>query len=186
MLVMSNHYFEEEVTGVMKGKTVANEWWYGLSLRGHILLGLVAIFTGPFQLMSFLRNRFIKLHRGMGYIYAISVLISSLCGLLVAQFPMGGMITQVGFSLLAIFWLFSLLKAVQQIRKGEIKQHQKWMFINYGLTFAAITQRTLLLFPLFLDVDFMNIYRLSAWLPWMLNTAVAVFLYNRVKVEITL
>jgi hypothetical protein len=51
--------------------------------------------------------------------------------------------------------------------------------ISYGLTFAAITQRTLLLVPLLTDIEFIFIYRLSAWLPWILNTAIALYLFKK-------
>ena len=180
MLIMSNHYFQNEITGVMKGKPVESEWWYGLSLRGHIIFGLVAIFIGPFQFVEKLRIKHIDIHRRIGYIYVLSVLISGICGLIVAQFPMGGIISQIGFSTLAVFWLYSLFKSIKYIRNKNVDKHKKWMFINYGLTFAAIPQRTLLLIPLFIDVDFMDIYRLSAWLPWIMNTIIALLVYNKI------
>jgi len=180
MLVMSNHYFQNEITGVMKGKTVENEWWYGLSLRSHIVFGLIAIFIGPFQFIEQIRSKFQKTHKQIGYLYAYSVLISGLCGLVVAQFPMGGIISRLGFSTLAVFWLYTLIKSVLLIKQNKVQQHRKWMFINYGLTFASIPQRTLLLVPLLIDVEFMDIYRLSAWLPWILNTVIAIALHNQI------
>jgi uncharacterized membrane protein len=179
MLVMSAHYFQHRITGVMQGKAVAESLWYLVCLRGHIAFGLVAIFLGPFQLDNRLRAQKRMLHKRLGYIYTISVLISAVFGLIVAQYPMGGIITRVGFSLLAICWMYTLYRAVHSIRNGKIELHQKWMFINYGLTFAAITQRSLLLLPLFFGLDFMNIYRLSAWLPWMLNMVVAWVIYKQ-------
>ena len=53
-------------------------------------------------------------------------------------------------------------------------QHGLYMELSYALTFAAITQRSLLLVPLLTDVPFMPIYQLSAWLPWLLNLGLIV------------
>ena len=92
---------------------------------------------------------------------------------------MGGWITTIGFSALSIAWLYTTIKAISSIRKGDILNHKKWMFLSYGLTFSAIIQRTLLLIPLLTETPFMPIYQLSAWLPWMLNLTIAYYLYER-------
>ena len=73
----------------MKGKPVEGEWWYGLSLRSHIIFGIIAIFIGPFQFIEKLRTKHLNTHRIVGYIYVFSVLISAFCGLIVAQFSNG-------------------------------------------------------------------------------------------------
>jgi len=93
------------------------------------------------------------------------VFFSGFAGLIVAQFAMGGWITSVGFSVLSFLWLFTTIKAISSIRLGDISNHKKWMFLSYALTFSAITQRTLLLIPLWTETLFMPIYQLSAWLP---------------------
>jgi hypothetical protein len=142
MLTMSLHFFQNEISGIMKYKDIS------ANMR-------------------------------LGYIYLSSVLISSVMGLLVAQFAMGGIVSTIGFSILAVFWFVSAIIAITSIRKKDIVTHKKWMFISYGLTFAAITQRTLLLVPLLTDIEFIFIYRLSAWLPWILNTAIALYLFKK-------
>jgi len=92
---------------------------------------------------------------------------------------MGGLITAVGFTTLSMLWLFVTIKAITAIISGDISNHEKWMYLSYALTFAAITQRKLLLVPLLTEVPFMTIYQLSAWLPWMVNLAIAYALYRR-------
>ena len=179
MLVMSTRYFQGEVVGVMKRKSVTQEAWYILAVQGHIALGLGAIFAGPFQFVKSIRQRSRVVHRWIGYSYVACVVASGSLSLVAAQFAMGGSVTRVGFSVLAAFWLYTIVKAVGAIRLGEVRKHERYMYINYGLTFAAITQRTLLLTVLLFGLDFMTVYRLSAWLPWMFNTCVAVFLFRR-------
>ncbi len=181
MLLMSFHYLIGEDSGILKGKVLQDIHWYRTSLRAHILMGIAAIFIGPFQLIPAMVRKRPRLHRTLGYMYTLAVASSALTGLNIAQHAMGGMITRIGFSLLALLWLGSLVYALLNIRKRNIRQHQKGMLINYALTFAAITQRTLLLFAFLPAFDFMPIYQLSAWLPWMFNVSIALYLIKDKK-----
>ncbi|MEM9917984.1 MAG: DUF2306 domain-containing protein [Bacteroidota bacterium] len=179
MLVMSLHFFQNEISGILKYKDVSSNFLYRLCFKTHIFLGIVAIFTGPTQFLTKWRASYLKVHRRLGYVYFLSVLISAVMGLLVAQFAMGGMVSMLGFSVLGVFWFLSAVLAIAAVRKKDIVAHKKWMFISYGLTFAAITQRTLLLVPLLTSIEFIFIYRLSAWLPWILNTTIALYLFKK-------
>jgi uncharacterized membrane protein len=179
MLVMSLHFFQQEISGILKYKAVSSNFIFRLCFKSHILFGMLAIFTGPVQFLTYLRNKHLRFHRRMGYVYFVSVLISSVMGLIIAQYAMGGIISTVGFSLLAIAWMGSAVLAIVSIRRKKVTAHKKWMFVNYGLTFAAIPQRTLLLVPLLIDLEFIPIYRLSAWLPWILNTLIALYLFRK-------
>ncbi len=178
MIVMSVHYFQSDSAGILKRKEIANSFWYLLTFRTHIFLGLVAISIGPFQFLKKIRYNYKTGHKVAGYIYTMSVLLSGLSGLIIAQFAMGGWKTTIGFSMLSLTWLYTTIKAINSIRGGNILNHKKWMFFSYGLTFAAITQRTLLLIPLLTETPFIPIYQLSAWLPWLLNLSIAYCLYK--------
>jgi len=94
---------------------------------------------------------------------------------------MGGWISTIGFSLLALGWFYTTVKAVIAIKAGQIKKHQMWMFFSYALTFAAITQRTLLLVPLLTTIPFIPIYQLSAWLPWAINLSIAYVVHSKIS-----
>ena len=179
MIVMSYHYFSTDGSGILRTKQIADSLWYLLAFKTHISLGLLAILTGPFQFLKKVRKTSLVLHKTIGYIYVTCVCLSSITGFIIAQYAMGGPITSVGFSILSFFWLFTTLRAFLLIYKGDINGHKKWMFLSYSLTFAAITQRTLLLIPLLTTVAFMPIYQLSAWLPWLLNLGIAYLLFQR-------
>lgn len=178
MLVMSAHYFLEAQSGIMIGKSIASTNWYRLALRLHIFFGLIAMLIGIIQLLP-QQNR--KRHRISGIVYVSSVAISGGFGLLVAQYAMGGWVTTLGFSFLAIVWLGTTFLGVKTAIQGQLVAHKKWMWFSYALTFAAIPQRTMLLIPLLTTVPFMPIYRLSAWLPWLLNLAVTYLLLYRIR-----
>ena len=144
-----------------------------------MFFGLIAITVGPFQFVKRILKGNKSIHRRIGYVYFISVLISSVCGIMVAPFAMGGWITSLGFTILSVTWGLITVKSVLAIRGGDLESHQRWLFYSYGFTFSAITQRTLLLIPLLTNVSFMPIYQLSAWLPWILNLIIASLLLKR-------
>ena len=179
MLVMSIHYFQEDITGILKGKEISSEIWFRYSLRIHIISGMLAIFIGPIQFIKKLRMRSTSVHRSLGFLYSISVIIGSISALVIAQFAMGGLISTLGFSLLAVIWLCATLLSVKEAIKGNFSTHKKWMFISYALTFAAIPQRTMLILAIVTNIPFIHIYQLSAWLPWILNIGIALFIYHR-------
>lgn len=176
MLLMSRHHFQAEESGILVGKAIAASFGYRFLFLTHVSMGIVAISLGPFQFLPNLLKKRPKWHRMLGYVYAVGVLLSSISGFGVAPYAMGGIASQSGFSVLALLWFFTALKAVHLARIGQIGAHRYWMYLNYGLTFAAITQRTMLLIPLWTDVPFMPVYRLSAWLPWILNLGLAHYL----------
>jgi len=173
MIAMSFHYLQNDNTGILPSKEVAKQTWYLFIFRTHIFFGLIAICIAPAQFPRRLRNRYPVLHKRLGYIYVASIALSGISGLIIAQFAMGGMISTLGFSLLSIIWLIVTSKAVAAAISRDLLAHQRWMTFSFALTFAAITQRTLLLIPLLTDVPFMPIYQLSAWLPWIVNLIIA-------------
>lgn len=183
MVVMSLHYFQSDSAGILKRKEVADHFWFLFSFRTHIFLGLVAIVIGPFQFLKKIRSTYKTLHRVIGYVYTVSILFSSLAGLIIAPFAMGGWVTTIGFSILSIAWLYITIKAVYFIRNGDLSNHEKWAFLSYALTFSSITQRTLLLIPLLTGIPFIPIYQLSAWLPWLLNLGIAYSLHKRSYIQ---
>ncbi len=179
MIIMSLHYFQSDSAGILKRKEIAESFWFLLTFRTHIFLGIVAISIGPFQFIKKIRTNYKTVHKVIGYIYTVSVFLSGLSGLIIAQFAMGGWITTIGFSILSLMWIYTITKAITSIRAGDALNHKKWMFLSYGLTFAAITQRTLLLIPLLTDIPFIPIYQLSAWLPSLINLSIAHYLFKR-------
>ena len=179
MIIMSWHYLIEPASGILIKKAAAQYDWYKFIFRTHVLFGLIAISTGPFQLSNTLRRRNLSLHRSLGYLYSLSVGLSSLAGLGVAPHAMGGWISSLGFSILAVLWFSTLVLGVTAARKGDIIRHHMWMFLNYGLTFSAITQRTMLLLAFIPSLPFLSVYKASAWLPWMINVAIAYTIFLR-------
>ena len=140
----------------------------------HILLGGLSLLTGWSQFSSRIRNKFLNFHRNLGKVYVAAVGISGISGLYIAFFAEGGPIAQWGFTFLAIFWLFTTSMAFLSIRAKKISEHQKWMIRSYALTFAAVTLRIYLpLFEIFTDLQFVESYRIIAWICWVPNIILA-------------
>ncbi|SDI13370.1 Uncharacterized membrane protein [Sinosporangium album] len=149
-----------------------------LSLAVHALPGGLALIIGPLQFLTPLRVRRPRLHRLLGRIYMICVLIASGAAVFAATFSLGGFSIQIAFYLLVVGWLYTLAKAYLCIRRGEVQLHRIWMIRNYTLTFAAVTLRVYLLLGLMLkqtytSLPFDEIYNASGWASILVNVVVA-------------
>ncbi|MEL6866436.1 MAG: DUF2306 domain-containing protein [Bacteroidota bacterium] len=179
MMIMSFRYFVEDNAGILNGKVIKEQLWYKITFLIHIAMGILAIATGPIQFIDPILRRAPWLHKIIGYGYSLGVLLSGCSGLIIAQYAMGGIITSVGFSSLAIIWLGSLFMALKNILQGKVAAHKAWMTINYALTFSSITQRTILLFAFIPSFSFIVVYQISAWLCWLFNIGVACYIISR-------
>lgn len=135
----------------------------------HTLGGAIAVLIGPWQFLSRLRTQWRRVHVWMGRIYLLAVLSGALGGLYFAPSSVGGQPGVVGFSLLAIFWLYSGTMAYLSIRRGDVIAHRRWMIRNYALTFAAATLRIELGMLQLAGVTFDIAFPIVAWSSWVLN-----------------
>jgi len=174
--------------GLLQGKPVEiknNPVWH-IIFYLHISFGGIALLIGWTQFSKKLRKRYLNTHRLIGKIYVIAVLISSCAGMYIALFASGGIICVMGFGMLALLWFYTIIKAYTNIRRLQIQEHQKWMIINYALTFAAVTLRIWLpMMQLLMHVEFITAYRIVSWLCWMPNLIVAALIINKNKTKLT-
>jgi uncharacterized membrane protein len=145
----------------------------GLAVPLHFAGGGVALALGAFQLNAALRSRRIQLHRILGRIYVVSVLVGGVSGLRLAIASQGGMIAHAGFGVLACAWLFTTVCGFLRIREGNDIDHRAWMIRSYSLTFAAVTLRIYLPLSLVVGIPFGVAYPAIAWLCWVPNIIIA-------------
>jgi uncharacterized membrane protein len=151
-------------------------------LIAHVVASMLAILIGPFQFLPGIRKgRWLTFHRWLGRIYLLSILFGGLSGLYMAQLAYGGTISRLGFTALAILWLFSGFRAYKHIRNKEITSHREWMTRNYALTFAGVMLRVWN--PIFdaIGIDFTTGYIVVAWLAWVPNLIVAQWMITRIR-----
>ena len=152
----------------------------GAVIRVHAFAAIAALALGPWQFSASLRGRRPRLHRLMGRAYlGIGVLIGGLTGLYLAQFAYGGAPARLGFTLLALAWLYTGWRAYAAIRHGDVRAHRAWMMRNFALTFAAVTLRLYLPVAAIAGLPLAASYAAIAWLCWVPNLAVAQWLLKR-------
>jgi uncharacterized membrane protein len=135
----------------------------------HAFGGAIAALIGPFQLITRLRTAWPKVHRWMGRTYLLAVLAGGLAGLYFAPTSTAGTVGRVGFTVLALFWLYSGTRAYLAIRRGNVQEHRRWMLRNYALTFGAATLRIELPLLIIGGLSFPAAYSLVAWISWVPN-----------------
>lgn len=175
------YFFVDRTFGLLASKTdiLLNDRLWNYGFYGHIVPGGIALLIGWTQFSSRIRKRRMKMHRIIGRIYVISVVISGICGLYIAQFATGGISNVIGFSLSAIVWLGTTIGSYFAIRKRNIIRHQNLMIFSYAVCFSAVTLRIWL--PLLIGAtgSFDSAYLIVAWLSWVPNLAVAYFIIQR-------
>ena len=172
--------------GLLQSKNnelLENALW-NIGFYGHIVFGGIALLTGWSQFSEKLRRKRIELHRNLGKIYIISVLISGICAVYIVFFATGGIITSVGFIALGVIWLFTTIKAYMAIRKNDLSLHQGMMIYSYAACFAAVTLRIWLPLLTASFGSFIIAYKIVAWLCWVPNMIFAYFWVRKKGLQI--
>lgn len=141
----------------------------------HIIFGGIALLIGWIQFSKNLRTKKIQLHRNIGKMYFVSVLLSGTSGLYVAMFATGGIVSITGFALLALVWLATSIRAYTAVRSKNILLHEKMMIYSYAACFSAVTLRIFLGLGMGIFKDFDLVYPICAWLCWVPNILIAHF-----------
>lgn len=164
---------EQGLLGSKNPEILSNNVWQ-IAFYLHIYFGGISLLTGWSQFSKKLRAKRLKLHRILGKIYVIAVLISAMAGFYVAIYANGGLVAKLGFSFLAIGWFYTTLNAYTTIKRKEIQKHRKWMIRSYSLTLAAVTLRLWMpILPNLLEISFDDSYIIISWLCWVPNIIIA-------------
>lgn len=163
-----------------KQRVFPHTWWR-ISFYTHVFTSWMILIAGFTQFTPWLLRRYPRIHRLMGWIYLVLViLVSGPAALVMALYANGGLPARTGFTLLAVLWIgFTLLAGYYAIRR-QFDLHGAFMFRSYALTLSAITLRgyTYLLE----ETTFASprdIYITTAWLSWVLNLLLAEWLIRR-------
>lgn len=149
--------------------------WYGF-LWIHAISAGIALGIGWLQFVKKLRLRKAVVHRSIGYIYSLMIIIAGVTGLYLAYYANGGLSAQIGFSALSIMWIFTLFQGLRTIIvERDPIAHGRWMVRNYALTCAAIALRiyTPLAAVFFGLEDTNDTFHVIAWLCWIPNLLIA-------------
>jgi uncharacterized membrane protein len=138
-------------------------------LVAHAIFSSVALLAGPWQFLARLRERRPGLHRTIGKIYCVAVLLGWLTSVPIAAHAKAGAISSTGFLTLGLLWIGCTAAGYFTIRAGKVTDHRRWMVRSYALTAAAITLRIYLPLTPLIGVPFSSAYRIIAWACWVPN-----------------
>ncbi|HEY7501920.1 MAG TPA: DUF2306 domain-containing protein [Vicinamibacterales bacterium] len=127
------------------GRFWANRFWLLL----HIAGGTLALFAGPFQLWSGLRDSHRQIHRWTGRVYIAGVLIGGVAAFYLSFFSQPRSFGVALFAL-AVAWWVTVGAAILAVKQYRIEAHKAWMIRGYVVTFSFVTFRMLIELPLWL------------------------------------
>lgn len=155
--------------------------FYMMCFYLHIIFGGIALLIGWMQFSKKLRKKYLNLHRWIGKIYVVSVLISGIPGFYIAFHASGGLSPKLGFTIGAVLWVILTVLGFSTIRKGKVEAHKKFMMYSYAGTFGAVTLRIWLPLLIITLGSFKEAYQIVAWLSWVPNMIVIFFIIQNGK-----
>ena len=158
--------------------------YWRASFYTHVFTSCLVLIAGFTQFSSWLLRRRPVVHRIMGWIYlVIVIIISGPAAFVMALYANGGWMGRISFTLLAgIWWIVTFLAGYYVIRR-QFARHGACMILSYALTLSAITLRayTWLAHMTHLPINARDLYVLVAWLSWVPNLVVAIILIETSK-----
>ena len=109
----------------------------------HTLCGSFARLSGPLQVSSRFRQRHMKVHRVLGRMYFVSVILGAFTGIALAAGRPG----LPGTAMQGAAWIICTTAAVIAARNRQISIHRQWMARSYAVTFTFVSSRVLNLVP---------------------------------------
>ncbi len=145
-----------------------------LFLISHAIFAGLAMVMGAFQFSNRLRSRYMRMHRMMGYIYVVSVMIGAPIGIpLAARVDTPSLAA--ASAVQAFGWMLCTGVALYSIRTGNIQQHRRWMIRGYPFAMVFTVARVIISIPSILRSGFVGIeivvwtsIALAAFLPSVL------------------
>jgi uncharacterized membrane protein len=174
--------FNTDVAFLRIKTEVAGYTWYRLAFFTHVYSTLLVLPAGFVQFSPGLRRQCPAWHRRVGWLYMLAVLgPAGVSGFVMGLVANGGFSSQLAFTLLALLWWLFTWKALQTARNKNFSAHRVWMIRSFALALSAITLRAWkpLLVWLFHPHP-MDVYRLVAWMGWVLNLLVAEWIILRI------
>jgi uncharacterized membrane protein len=98
----------------------------------HIFPGFLFMLLGPLQFVRRIRSQHLRFHRWSGRVFVSLGIVIGVSALAMSyKTSIGGANETVATTLLAIVFLFDLVKAFVHIRRREIARHREWMIRAY-------------------------------------------------------
>lgn len=139
----------------------------------HVVGGILATLIGPFQFIPRIRNNCIRIHKLLGRIFLLSVMIAGLLSFYLTVTSNFNLPFRLGLGCLGFVWLSSAIMAYVSIRNKKVELHKEWMVRCYVITFSFTTFRLFL--DLFNAVGIGTQEEISTFMSW-LSWAIPLFI----------
>jgi hypothetical protein len=147
----------------------------------HVLFGGLILMAGFIQVSKWFRNKWLSIHRKVGYFYVFGILFfAGPGGLVMAFFINRGPLVLTSFLLQCSLWFYFTTVAFIKIKNRDITSHELWMWRSFSLTLAAITLRVYIFFSSFyFDLSQPMAYAIIAWASWVPNLLLVEYFKNK-------
>jgi uncharacterized membrane protein len=137
----------------------------------HVFSSILTLLAGFTQFSSELLRKHRRLHKLFGSIYAWDILVINFpAALIMAYYANGHLPSKIAFLILDSLWFWFTLKAIIEVKKGNIKGHRDYMMRSYALTLSALTLRTWkIILTNTTGLPPETIYMIDAWLGFVPN-----------------
>lgn len=144
----------------------------------HVFSSVLALAAGLTQFSGHVLKNHRRLHRVVGWIYAVDILIINFpAAMIMAYYANGLLPSKIAFTILDCLWFWFTYKAVIAARNRKIDEHKRFMIRSYALTFSAITLRSWkLILAGTLHPDPLTLYMIDAWMGFVPNLLLAEWL----------
>jgi len=136
----------------------------------HILFGISATITSPFQFISYLRTHFLKTHKILGKIYVYSIIVSSITSFYLCATTPENLWYALGLGGFTFAWLITAVMGMLCAMKGKIDQHKAWMVRSFVVTAGFSISRLLEDMIVHADAAVARVERLTvlSWISWII------------------
>jgi hypothetical protein len=151
-------------------------------LIAHITAGGGALVLGLLQFWPKLRNYSWKIHRLIGFLYLLAILVSSVCAVTLAFTTAYDVNWAYAFSLQVwvSVWISATAIAYYAAIKKKFKLHKEWMVRSYIVTLAFIISGLTLKIPFIQSLgSFADISPSLFWMGWSVPLYIYQIILNR-------
>ena len=150
----------------------------------HVFSSLFALAAGFTQFWRGILKKYRGIHRWMGRIYVMDVLlITGPASFIMALYANGGLSSRMAFTTLAVLWIYTTAMAYREVMRRNFARHREWMIRSYALTLSALTLRAWKLgLVMLMHPHPMDVYRVVAWLGWVPNLLLAEMIIRKSRI----
>ncbi len=158
-----------QASGFLAGREAFFHGAYRFAFYSHIVCGPFTILIVIFLAWSGRRNVYVGIHRCLGKVqFLLVVIVLAPSGLVMATRAYTGFVAGAGFALLSIMTLAAAILTVIHAKHGNMHQHRRWSNRLFILLISPIALRITSGFIIMFGVESILAYRISAWASWLI------------------